>query len=79
MSRLTQGEQDLAFWTKHLKGEQCFVYVIQGDPDTPIKVGRAKDVPARMATPDPVDPEEAKRRLASHWARPYRNQRLDAA
>lgn len=39
--------ESLAFWAKHLD-KPTFVYVIQGDPGTPVKIGRAVDVMARM-------------------------------
>lgn len=42
------GIADLAFWRSRLK-EPNFVYVIQGRPDSPIKIGLAKDPVARLA------------------------------
>jgi Meiotically up-regulated gene 113 len=46
------GAEQLAFWTQ--LGEdlrpRCFVYVIQAEGDSPIKVGRAVDVPKRIRT-----------------------------
>lgn len=45
------GEDHLAFWTRNLSQSPGYVYVIQGEPDSPIKVGWAKqDVRARVAT-----------------------------
>lgn len=41
------GERHLAFWKEHL-AEPHFVYVIQGDPETHVKVGMARDPIARM-------------------------------
>lgn len=43
------GEAHLTFWEPRLK-PPSFVYVIQAKGDTPIKVGVAKDVHARMRT-----------------------------
>ena len=45
------GERQYAFWTaKERKPRpQCFVYVLQAEGDTPIKIGKAKDVHHRMA------------------------------
>lgn len=45
---LMTGDQALAFWTRVL-ADPSFVYVVQGESGTPIKVGVAKDVRARMA------------------------------
>lgn len=47
------GLEDLRYWKKKLWGRPAdfaFVYVIQGAPGTPIKVGLAKDPVKRMAT-----------------------------
>lgn len=52
----TLGEQHLNFWTDHLV-DPSFVYVIQGDPGTPIKIGRAKDPVARMSTLQTGNPQ----------------------
>jgi hypothetical protein len=40
---------DLRYWKKNLR-VPTFVYVIQGDPGTPIKIGFAKNPLTRMAT-----------------------------
>lgn len=48
-SRATQGEQHLRFWRDRLQ-RRSFVYVIQGKPDSPIKIGVARDPQKRMAT-----------------------------
>lgn len=44
-------DDHLAFWTSLPEDDQpgCFVYVIQAEGDTPIKVGKAVDVPNRIA------------------------------
>jgi hypothetical protein len=42
------GEEDLRFWTNRL-ADPNFVYVIQGKPTTPIKVGVASGVQKRIA------------------------------
>jgi hypothetical protein len=44
---LSQGEVHLDFWTASLV-DASYVYVIQGDAETPIKVGTARDVEARI-------------------------------
>lgn len=45
----TTGVDDLRYWRRRLE-DPTFVYVIQGDPGTPIKIGFAKDPVKRMAT-----------------------------
>lgn len=51
------GEAHLRFWKGRLK-EPSFVYVIQANGDTPIKVGVAKDVHARMRTLQTGNPRQ---------------------
>lgn len=43
----TLGEKHLEFWSEHLE-DPSFVYLIQGDPGTPVKIGVAKDPLKRM-------------------------------
>jgi hypothetical protein len=45
---MTLGEQHLSFWTEHLD-DPSFVYVIQGEQGSPIKIGVAKNVKSRIA------------------------------
>lgn len=42
------GEEHLAFWLERLE-KPSFVYVIQPEGDSPIKIGRAVDVRKRLA------------------------------
>ena len=45
----TQGELHLQFWMGKLQ-RRSFVYVIQGDPGTPVKIGMGRDPLKRLAT-----------------------------
>ena len=44
---LRSPEERAAFWLEHMVD---VVYVIQGDPGTPVKIGKAVDVAARLRT-----------------------------
>ncbi len=50
-------EEHLDFWLEHLE-EPSFVYVIQAEPGTPIKVGVAKNPRSRLATLQTGNPAE---------------------
>lgn len=54
---MTLAEQHLSYWLEELE-DPSFVYVIQGDPGTPIKVGVAKDPHRRMAGLQTGNPQE---------------------
>lgn len=65
-SSVTLGEQHLEFWRDRRKVARspeeyeqlrCFVYVIQGDEGTPIKVGLSEDPPARLKTLQTGNPQ----------------------
>lgn len=52
---MTIGELHLGYWLRHFAlptSAECvpFVYVIRADGDTPVKIGKADDVYARLAT-----------------------------
>ena len=48
MNSLRTADEHLGFWREHLGTGALFVYVIQAQPGTPIKVGVAKDPHARL-------------------------------
>lgn len=56
-----EAEKDLEFWTKRVK-EPGYVYVIQGDPDTPVKIGYAKNPLTRLAELQTGNPQELRLR-----------------
>lgn len=54
----TQGEQHLAFWLLRYVRPESYVYVLQSETaGTPIKVGIARDVKARIATLQTGNPQ----------------------
>lgn len=56
MDPAATGREHLEFWRKH--DVQSFVYVICGDEPEPVKVGKANDVRARIATLQTGNPQD---------------------
>lgn len=73
-----EAERHLEFWTRKGSEVPGYVYLIQGDPETPIKIGYAKD-PRRQYAPQrqPRSPQGTAR-LTSRPPLPPRRTRARA-